>query len=54
MDKIGFCLTVPGPFNDPHLVAALLDSSPEPIRSQISINFSMVLNLLLSLTSRRK
>ena len=48
MDKIGFCLVVPGPFNDVRLVAALLRSAPEPIESQLSINFSMVLNLLLS------
>lgn len=48
MDNIGFCLTVPGPFNDVPLVASLLKSSPEPIESQLSINFSMVLNLLLS------
>jgi superfamily II RNA helicase len=48
MDKIGFCLTVPGPFNNVPLVASLLNSTPEPIKSQLSINFSMVLNLLLS------
>ena len=48
MDNIGFCLTVPGPFNNVPLVASLLKSSPEPIESQLSINFSMVLNLLLS------
>ena len=48
MDNIGFCLAVPGPYNDIELVSALLNSSPEPIESQLSINFSMVLNLLLS------
>jgi superfamily II RNA helicase len=48
MDKIGFCLAVPGPFNNVPLLASLLGSSPEPIESQLSINFSMVLNLLLS------
>ncbi len=48
MDNIGFCLVVPGPFNNVPLVASLLASSPEPIESQLSINFSMVLNLLLS------
>lgn len=48
MDKIGFCLVVPGPFNDVPLVAALLGAEPEPIQSQLHINFSMVLNLLLS------
>ncbi len=48
MDKIGFACVVPGPFNDIPLVAALLSSEPEPIESQLTINFSMVLNLLLS------
>ncbi len=48
MDNIGFACVVPGPFNDVPLVAALFDSEPEPIESQLSINFSMVLNLLLS------
>lgn len=48
MDNIGFACVVPGPFNDVPLTAALLDSEPEPIESQLSINFSMVLNLLLS------
>ncbi len=48
MDKIGFCLAVPGPYNDIALVASLLNSNPEPIESQLSINFSMVLNLLMS------
>ncbi len=48
MDKIGFCLVVPGPYNNVPLLAGLLKSDPEPIQSQLSINFSMVLNLLLS------
>ncbi|MCB2226481.1 MAG: DEAD/DEAH box helicase [Desulfarculaceae bacterium] len=48
MDEIGFACVVPGPFNDIPLVASLLTSEPEPIESQLSINFSMVLNLLLS------
>ncbi|WP_338598850.1 DEAD/DEAH box helicase [Desulfoferula mesophila] len=48
MDNIGFACVVPGPFNDVALTATLLDSEPEPIESQLSINFSMVLNLLLS------
>ena len=47
-DKIGFALVVHGPFQNPHLIDALLDSHPEPIKSQIKINFSMALNLLLS------
>ncbi|MCF8031597.1 MAG: DEAD/DEAH box helicase [Desulfarculaceae bacterium] len=48
MDEIGFACAVPGPFNDIPLVASLLTSEPEPIESQLHINFSMVLNLLLS------
>ncbi len=48
MDNIGFACVVPGPFQDVALVAALMDSEPEPVLSQLSINFSMVLNLLLS------
>jgi superfamily II RNA helicase len=48
MDKVGFVVVLPGPYQDPHLIIDLLNSSPEPINSQIHITFSMVLNLLLS------
>jgi ATP-dependent RNA helicase HelY len=48
MDEIGFVLVAPGPYQDPQLIHDLLNSQPDPIRSQIRINFSMVLNLLLS------
>jgi ATP-dependent RNA helicase HelY len=48
MDNIGFACVVPGPFQNVPLVATLMSSEPEPVESQISINFSMVLNLLLS------
>jgi len=48
IDKIGFCLAVPGPLNNIPLITDLLNSSPEPIKSQLFINFSMILNLLLS------
>jgi len=47
-DHIGFALVIPGAFQDPYLIDTLLSSRPEPIESQIQINFSMVLNLLLS------
>lgn len=47
-DKIGFALVVPGIHQDPRLISELKDSPPEPLRSQIHINFSMTLNLLLS------
>jgi ATP-dependent RNA helicase HelY len=48
MDRIGFALVIPGLHQDPQLLYDLRDSPPEPIRSQIHVNFSMVLNLLLS------
>ena len=48
MDRIGFALVVPGPFQNVKLVQSLLGAPPDPVYSQIQINFSMVLNLLLS------
>ena len=48
MDEIGFVLVIPGQHQDPRLINDLLKSTPDPIRSQIRVNFSMVLNLLLS------
>jgi len=48
MDEIGFVFVVPGPYQDPQLIHDLLNSSPDSIQSQIRVNFSMVLNLLLS------
>jgi len=47
-DKVGFALFVPGRHQEIDEVARLLKAKPEPLRSQIQINFSMVLNLLLS------
>jgi len=47
-DNIGFALILPGPHQDPELIHRLKDSPPEPLESQIHINFSMTLNLLLS------
>ena len=47
-DNIGFALVVPGIHQDPKLIQELVDSPPEPLLSQIRINFSMTLNLLLS------
>jgi ATP-dependent RNA helicase HelY len=49
-DHIGFAIAVPGEFMDAPLIAKLLASPPSDISSQIRINFSMVLNLLLSHT----
>jgi len=48
MDKIGFALVVPGKFMDVRLMAKLFAQPPSEVVSQIKINFSMVLNLLLS------
>jgi len=48
MDNIGFALVVPGRFTDVRLMAELCLSPPEDVLSQIKIDFSMVLNLLLS------
>lgn len=47
-DRVGFALVLPGLYQDPVLVHQLIDSPPEPLKSQIQISFSMVLNLLLS------
>jgi superfamily II RNA helicase len=47
-DQIGFALVLPGLYQDPLLIHLLIDSPPEPIKSQIQMSFSMVLNLLLS------
>lgn len=48
MDKAGFTLVVPGRYMNLSLVKELLLSETEPLQSQIAVNFSMVLNLLLS------
>ncbi|MFO7557122.1 MAG: DEAD/DEAH box helicase [Desulfobacterales bacterium] len=50
MDHIGFAVAIPGKFMDIRLVAKLMRSPPSDVSSQIRINFSMVLNLLLSHT----
>jgi superfamily II RNA helicase len=50
MDKIGFGIVLPGKFMDLNYVARLITSPPLDIESRITINFSMVLNLLLSHT----
>lgn len=50
MDYIGFAVAVPGKFMDIRLTAKLMTSPPTDVSSQIKINFSMALNLLLSHT----
>ena len=53
MDNIGFAMVLPGKFMDIRLVARLFSSPSTPVPSQIRINFSMVLNLLLSHTPKQ-
>lgn len=47
-DRIGFALVVPGRYMDVRQVARLLRAPAADVHSQIRINFSMTLNLLLS------
>ena len=47
-DNIGFALMIPGPHMDLGLMAGLFNSPPDPVMSGLTINFSMVLNLLNS------
>jgi superfamily II RNA helicase len=47
-DNIGFALIIPGLHQDPQLIHELRDAPPDSLKSQIRINFSMTLNLLLS------
>jgi len=49
-DNVGFAVVIPGLHQDPQLIYDLKDSPPEPLMSQIRINFSMTLNLLFSHT----
>jgi len=49
-DRIGFALVVPGKYMDIPRVARLLSAPAADVHSQIRINFSMTLNLLLSHT----
>lgn len=51
MDKIGFALALPGKFMNLGAIARLVNAPAEDVISQININFSMVLNLLLSHTT---
>ncbi len=48
MDNIGFALAVPGRFMDISYVAELVHARATDVISQLKINFSMTLNLLLS------
>ncbi len=48
MDNIGFAVAIPGRFMDIRLIAKLINAPPSDVTSQIRINFSMALNLLVS------
>lgn len=48
MDNVGFALVIPGPFQNISLLSSLFKADPDPVESRIQINFSMVLNLLMS------
>ena len=50
MDNIGFALVLPGKFMDVKKIATLVNAPALDVDSQIKIDFSMVLNLLLSHT----
>jgi superfamily II RNA helicase len=50
MDNIGFAVVIPGKFMDIRLCAKLMAMPSSDVLSQIRINFSMALNLLLSHT----
>ncbi|CAB5148452.1 ATP-dependent DNA helicase [Olavius algarvensis associated proteobacterium Delta 3] len=50
MDRIGFAVAIPGRFMDIPYVGRLNGMPPSDVVSQIRVNFSMVLNLLLSHT----
>ena len=50
MDNIGFAVILPGKFMNVPIAAKLVTAAPSDVFSQIKINFSMVLNLLLSHT----
>ncbi|MBI4619363.1 MAG: DEAD/DEAH box helicase [Desulfobacterales bacterium] len=49
-DNIGFAVVIPGKFMDLRLIANLCTAPPEDVLSQIRVDFSMILNLLLSHT----
>jgi superfamily II RNA helicase len=48
-DSIGFAVVLPGPFTRLKYLQALFNSPPEPIKSQLLMNFPMALNLVAAL-----
>lgn len=53
MDNIGFAILLPGKFMDLNHASRMVSAPPADIQSQIRIDFSMVLNLLLSHTPEK-
>ncbi|NOY69806.1 MAG: DEAD/DEAH box helicase [Deltaproteobacteria bacterium] len=47
-DMIGFAVVIPGRFMDTHFVARLIHAPPSDVESQIRLDFSMTLNLIMS------
>ncbi|SLM28993.1 DEAD/DEAH box helicase domain protein [Desulfamplus magnetovallimortis] len=50
MDNIGFAIVTPGKFMDIRHASRMVSAPPADVQSQLRIDFSMVLNLLLSHT----
>ena len=45
-DKVGFCVLVPGQFQNPKKIAELLRSEPDPLESRFRATYTTLLNLL--------
>ncbi len=45
-DNVGFCILVPGRFQNPRRIATLLRSQPNPLLSQFRATYTSLLNLL--------
>ena len=45
-DKVGFCVLVPGQFQNPKKIAELLKSEPDPLESRFRATYTTLLNLL--------
>ncbi|HEX7175641.1 MAG TPA: DEAD/DEAH box helicase [Pyrinomonadaceae bacterium] len=45
-DRVGFIVAAPGQHQDPHKLAALLHSPPDPLESQFRATYTTLLNLL--------
>src|SRR5918998_4160649 len=45
-DHVGFVVAAPGQHQDPHKLAVLLNSPPDPLESQFRATYTTLLNLL--------